>query len=187
MKLNIYLTAFLVISTLIGCGSSTKIVEPTAKSRQLDQWVAEKDFEINSEWAIPMLTNSMSQVSNAGLFPPGSAANRINLTGNSNYLKVNGMEVEASLPYYGERQVGGGYGNTNSGIVFSGRVKEYESVKDEDKLKHQITFRVMNNTEVFDVAITLYPNLKSEIIVNSSQRLVIRYEGRVKSKAEGLP
>ena len=187
MNSKIYLASLMLICTLMSCGSSSKIVEPTAESRLLDQWVSEKDFEITSEWAIPMLTNSMTQISSAGLFPPGSTANRINITGNNNYLKVNGMEVEASLPYFGERQVGGGYGNTNTGIEFIGRAEQYESIKDEEKLRHQINFRIKNNTEVFDVAITLYPNLKSEIIVNSSQRLVIRYEGRVKLQAEGNP
>ena len=174
---------FISAVLIAGCGASNKTVEPTAASRQLDEWVHEKSFEIVSEWAIPLMTNSLNQVTNAGLIPPGSAANRISLIGNSNHLKFHFGEVDAYLPFYGERQAGGGYNSDNSGIIFQGIPKDYEAVKDENNLRHTIKFKIINKTEVFDVTLTLYPNQKSEIHVYSSQRFPMRYTGRVKASS----
>ncbi|MCW5515257.1 DUF4251 domain-containing protein [Muriicola sp. Z0-33] len=173
----------LFILMCMGCGSSNKIVEPSAQSRQLDQWVAQKSFEINSDWAIPLMTNSLNQVTNAGIMPPGSSANRISIIGTSNHLRMSVGELDASLPFFGERQVGGGYNNAGSGIILQGTPRNYEAVKDERTLKHTIKFDVRNKTEAFDVTLTLYPNLTSEIQINSSQRFPMRYTGRVKAIA----
>lgn len=182
MRNSIYI--LLLLSTVfIGCNSASKIVQPTAQSRELDQWVAQKSFEINAESAIPLMTNSLNQVTNAGLLPPGSSANRISLIGTSNHLRFSFGELDASLPFFGERQIGGGYNNKNSGIIFQGIPKNYEAVKDDRTLKHTIKFDIMNKTEAFGVTLILYPNLKSEIQINSSQRFPMRYTGRVKAIA----
>jgi len=168
-------------SVFAGCSSSSKTVVPTPQSQQLDDWVAEKSFEITSDWAIPLMTNSLSRISNSGIFPAGSSANRISLIGNSNFLKFSFGEVDANLPFFGERQTGGGYNGMDTGIIFQGKPEKYEAVKDERSLRHTIKFDVKNKTEAFDVTITLYPNMKSEIHIYSSQRFPMHYTGRVKA------
>lgn len=173
----------LVSIVFTSCSSTSKTVLPTAQSRELDQWVAQKTFEINSEWAIPLMTNSLNQVANAGILPPGSSANRISLIGTSNHLRISFGELDAALPFFGERQTGGGYNSTDSGIILQGLPKNYVAVRDEKTLRHTIKFDVMNKTEAFDVTLILYPNLKSEIQINSSQRFPMRYTGRVKAIA----
>ena len=171
----------IIVLFLTGCGSSAKIAEESTQSRQLDGWVAEKSFEITSDWAIPLMTNSLNRISNSGLLPPGSSANRISLNGNSNYLKFQYGEVAANLPFYGERQAGGGYNGRDGGITFEGTPENFSESKDEKTLRHTIRFKISNKTESFDVTLTLYPNLNSEIQINSTQRFPMRYTGRVKA------
>lgn len=178
------LIILLVFLGLVGCGTSSKTVSPSSQSQQLDEWVAQNSFEINSDWAIPLMTNSMNQISNAGIFPPGSAANRISLIGNSNFLRFQNNTVSAYLPYFGERQAGGAYNGRNSGIEFDGIPEDLEISRDEKTLRHQIQFKIMDKTEAYNVSITLFPNLNSSIQINSSQRLTIRYNGRVSAPSK---
>lgn len=182
MKISSTLVLLFALSC-INCGSSIKIVEPTPQSRSLDEWVAQKSFEITSDWAIPLMTNSLNQISNSGLIPPGSTVNRISLIGNANYLRLNFGEVDADLPFFGERQMGGGYNDRETGIVFQGTPENYEAVKDEKTLRHTIKFDIMNKTEAFSVTLLLYPSLKSEIQITSSQRFRMRYTGSVRAIA----
>jgi len=164
---------------LLACGSSTKITGPTAESEKLDEMVAQKTFEIVSEWAMPQMTNAMNQISNSGLFPPGSAGNRITLIGNPNYLRVVGDSVSAYLPYYGERQMGGGYNGNTTAIKFDGIPEDFEMSQDPKDQSYAVRFQINDQSENYTVSLQLFPNLKGNINVNSSQRFQIRYSGDV--------
>lgn len=164
---------------MLSCGSSSKISD--SNSKLLDDLVSSQHFEIVSDRAFPLATASLNSISNAGLLPPGSSAAQINLIGNSNYLKVIGDSVAIYLPYYGERQMGGGYNNNGAGIQFKGTPPEMEITRDDVKKRYDIRFKAKDESENFNVNITLFPNLTSMISVNSSQRFPIRYSGVVKA------
>lgn len=165
---------------LFSCGSSNRISDKKDKSQQLDALVSSQYFEILSDRALPMATASLNSISNAGLLPPGSSAGQISLIGNSNYLKVIGDSIAVYLPYYGERQMGGGYNNNGPGIQFKGIPKEMDITKDSEKQRYSIRFEMKVESETFNVNVMLFPNLSSIINVNSSQRFPIRYSGTVK-------
>ncbi len=148
-------------------------------AQQLNELVANKSFVIESDQALPMATNSLNSISNAGLLPPGSSASQINLIGNPNYLKVMGDSVAVYLPYFGERQMGGGYDNDGPGIKFEGVPQDMKINKDDEKHRYDIQFKMRDDSETFNVNIVLFPNLSSMINVNSSQRFPIRYSGHV--------
>ncbi len=162
---------------LVNCGTTGKTTASKVKEEQLNTLMATKNFIIRSDMALPMMTNSMNSLSNAGLFPPGSTASQISLIGNSNYLKVIGDSVIAELPYFGERQMGGGYNGRNTGIEFAGIPKDWELTKNEKTQRYDLRFNINNSTESFKVSITLFSNLKTAININSSQRFPIRYSG----------
>ncbi|WP_430966795.1 DUF4251 domain-containing protein [Spongiimicrobium sp. 2-473A-2-J] len=176
--------ALIVCSLLLWtCGSSEKTTARYFQdTKALDELVAQQAFKISADWAQPMATNSLNQLANAGLLPPGSTINRINLVGEANYLKVEGDTVSAYLPYFGERQMSGGY-NADQGITFKGVPKNFEITKNEKKQRYVMRFQINNKTETYQVNAELFPNLSSTISVNSSQRFVIRYDGQV----SGLP
>ncbi|MEM9143082.1 MAG: DUF4251 domain-containing protein [Bacteroidota bacterium] len=166
---------------LFSCGGSLKGVEAAKAHARLDALVQQRSFEIVADWAMPQMTNSMTSVANSGLLPPGSAGNRINLIGNPNYLRIQSDSVSAYLPYYGERQMGAGYNSTDrNAITFNGVPKDFEIVKKKRDPGYDVTFGINNETEFYTVQLSLFPNLTGQIIVNSSQRFVIRYSGDIK-------
>ena len=164
---------------LIACGSTQKTIAPSAESMALDQLLATKNFSISADWAYPNATASMAALSNTGILGVGNTANAINLIGNPNFLKVKGDSISAFLPYYGERQMGGGYGSDN-GIEFKGIPETYSLKKDEQKQRYSMEFTISGNTtEVFNVNIDFFPNTTAQINIFSSQRRGIRYQGNV--------
>ncbi|MBZ9650489.1 DUF4251 domain-containing protein [Psychroflexus montanilacus] len=147
---------------------------------RLDKIIEDRYFEIEADVARPLVTNALNQLANAGLYRPGDNAAQINLQGNSNYFRFEGDSVSADLPYYGERQMGGGY-NSNSGIEFEGVPKNLKIEKEADKNEYSIKFDIKEDSENYQVTLTIYSNLKALINVNSSQRFPIRYDGTIKA------
>jgi len=163
-----------------GC-ATTKSDTSINSKRMLDDMVTHKSFKIESEWAYPQVTNALSSILNAGLLPLGSSVNSISLIGNSNFVKIKGDSITGYLPYFGERQMGGGYASVNTGIQFDDIPKNYE-VKKGKKNSYLISFSIpdkTNLTESYTVNIELFPNLTSAISVNSTHRFFIRYQGNV--------
>ncbi|MFV0540253.1 MAG: DUF4251 domain-containing protein [Aestuariibaculum sp.] len=172
-----HLLLLLLLIVLVSCGTS-KNTTTQAEIDALSSLILGKAFNIESDWAYPQATMAMQQVS--GLLGPGNNAGSINLTTNSNFLKIKGDSVYSYLPYYGERQMNVGYGGTDSSIEFKGLMENYS----ERTGKNQsviIAFDAQNssNAENFTVTITLWPNLNSQIYLNSISRNSIQYIGRV--------
>lgn len=168
--------AFIISVVFISCGPSQK-----TDSRDpliLTNLITKQAFDIESRWAQPMATSAYNQAVN-GLLPPGSTTGQINLVGNTNYLRVIKDSVSAYLPYFGERQMGGNYGGTNGGIQFEGIPEDLE-ITPTDKNRYNIRFSINdkeNNSENYKVYIEIFYDLNANIVINSSQRLSIRYRG----------
>ncbi|CAM1362174.1 conserved exported hypothetical protein [Tenacibaculum sediminilitoris] len=171
-----------MIFVLFSCASSKKVTQ--AEIDNLNALIQGKSFEIVSEWAEPQVTNSMIQIANAGMLPVGSNVGSINLTGNNNFLKMEGDTVSASLPFFGERQMGGSYGGTDIGVKFKGVPKKMnvtESKANSYKIKFSINDKE-SPSENYNVTVQVYPSLSTTIYVNSSHKSPIRYRGRVLNK-----
>ncbi|MEY8021808.1 DUF4251 domain-containing protein [Muriicola sp. SD30] len=174
----------LMIALISGCGSLPDKKASEASVVALDELVAGRSFEIVSTWAFPLMTRGITSVANSGLLLPGSNANRIDLIGNSNYLRVEGDSVFVSLPYFGERQIGGRYGDSDVGIKVERIPQEYQVEKDEKKDSYRIEFRIKDEIESLQFFLTLFPSGKADINVNSTHRSSIRYSGTAKPLAE---
>jgi hypothetical protein len=177
MKKIIIITILTLV--LESCGSSYNSTPETSKS--LQEMVTNKSFIIESSWAEPQVTYAMQQLGNAGLFGPGNTPGNISLIGNYNFLKMTKDSVMAYLPYYGERQFGGGYDSSSGGIEFEG-VPENLQITKGQKSDYDIRFNIHNKNskiENYQVYIKLFPNLSSIININSNQRFNIQYRGRV--------
>lgn len=176
--LNVKFLIFIFgLISIISCGTSREASPEDIVV--LDNIVQDKYFEIKAQWAMPLATNALNQLANAGVFRPGDNASQINIQGNSNYLKFEGDSVFADLPYFGERQIGGGY-NRNSGIEFKGLPKDLEISNGNKRNQYIIAFNINDETENYQVSLILYPNLNAIINVNSSQRNSISYRGNLK-------
>lgn len=144
---------------------------------KLGNSIEERSIQVQADWAIPLMTQGMAQVANSGLLMPGSNAGRINLMGNSNYFRIKGDSLFISLPYFGERQMGGGYGNSNVGINYEGKPFSFEVRPEKDRYILEID--VKDQLEVYRFNLFLFPSGKADINVNSSHRTSIRYSGQI--------
>lgn len=172
------LTSCFALLLLFGCGASNKIVEPTTKSRALDEMIAAENFVFEVEWARPKATQALNNVMSSGLLPPGNSVAQINVMGNGNFFKMEGDSVSADLPYFGERQMGGGY-DADNGIKFNGVPKDLKIEKDQTNLRYDITFNISEKTETYRCLLQLSPSQTGTLLINSSHRFNIRYEGKV--------
>lgn len=168
------LTGFTAL--IFGCGASKKVKE---SNLALNQMMNERSFVVSVVSAEPQLTQAMSQVGNSGLLGPGNSMARIDVTGAGYFIKVQGDSVAARLPYYGERQMGGGY-DSDAGINFNGITKNLAITKDESKQNYTIKFSIGSSSEIYFVSTTIGNNATSTTSITSSQRNRIRYSGKVR-------
>lgn len=173
----------LVMFLLMFSCQSTKITATPQQILMLDNLVSSQSFVIESDWALPQTTNSLTAIQNSGLLGPGNSASRISLIGNSNELRLNNGIISSKLPYFGELQSTSGYNGSSNSINLEGTLKNYKVTKN-DNSSYTITFDAKSHSESFNVIIHLYPNLKSEIILNGAKRFSIRYTGVVRAISE---
>ncbi|MGB5943420.1 MAG: DUF4251 domain-containing protein [Leeuwenhoekiella sp.] len=146
----------------------------------LKQIIDQREIHIESDVALPFVTNALMAVINSNFLGVGSTANQVNLTGNSNFLEIKQDSVRAYLPYFGERRMGGGYAQ-DSGIEFEGVPEDFEIVEKNGKLEIRFTIDGSDSSENYQVFVTIYGNLSSLININSTQRTPIGYRGTVSS------
>ncbi|GAB1857274.1 hypothetical protein MHTCC0001_21100 [Flavobacteriaceae bacterium MHTCC 0001] len=163
---------------MFSCNPSQNIITPKDLST-FNGFVDAKAFTITSDWAYPQATNAVVQVLNSQLLAPGSNANAVNLIGNPNFLTIKGDSVSSYLPYFGERQMRVAYGGGDSAIQFNGFVENFITTHGKNNRKI-LSFQATSNGELFDVTITLFPNLNSQILLRSPYRFFIRYTGKAK-------
>lgn len=169
---------------LMGCASGAKVSSSPAEIEALDNLVSSRSFEITAQWARPMPSQALNSISNAGMLPNGSNASRVDINGNGSYLRVIGDVVKADLPFFGERQMSGGYDPQRTGIQFDG-VPEDLQIQANSKTKgYTMRFSINNGTETFQVVAQLFPSRSSTFSIVSSHRAQIRYEGRLSEYVE---
>ncbi len=171
---------FLILcGACISCTVSKNTAETTIQMEALDRLVVSKAFQIESNWANPLVTTSITSIANSGLLPPGSNVNTINLIGNSNYLRMYGDSISMNLPFFGERRLSGGYNSTEVSIAYHGKPDVIEIKKNDKKQVYEIQFSAKTDSDFHDIFITLSPNLVSNITINSNYRTTISYRGKV--------
>ncbi|UGU16847.1 DUF4251 domain-containing protein [Sinomicrobium kalidii] len=177
-----YFSCLILFAVCCSCIGTKNTVSDARDLEVLDSLVQQRRFKVVNDWANPRVTTAMMNIS--GLLGPQNNVQRINLMGNSNYLEVKGDSVKAYLPYFGERQMGGGYNPDGQAIQFDQEATDFDANYIEAKKLYRITFKARKNSESFDVVLEIYANKKTVLMVNSMQRNPIRYDGTVASLPE---
>lgn len=159
MKKHVLLLMFLSI-VLVSCGSANRGNADSAEYRQMLEKVQELDFSIENDWADPVKYS------------------RVNLIGNPNHITFEGDSVDVFLPFFGERQTGGGYG-TGGAIEYKGPLKDLQIEERPGKNQIRISFSGNHRSENLDFRIIVFPNGNTNTSVISSQRDQINYDGEI--------
>lgn len=178
MKIPYHFLWIIALLLLLGCSGTSKVSYTPEGIASFRDLVGKKSFKFIAETANPTMTTGINAVANAGLWPPGSTVSNIMLQGNNDYLEVHGDSISADLPYFGERQMGGGY-DSNTGIRFNDVPSNYKEEYDASKNEMRITFTITENLESYRVTLTAFPNKRTTVIINSAQRFPIRYLGEI--------
>lgn len=183
MKRFQFISCLFVFIVVYGCGTTQSTVSDEDR-KELANLVEEKKFRIENDWANPTVTNAMMQVGQ--ILGPQNNASRINLMSNPNFLEVDGDHVKAYLPYFGERQMGGGYNTNETGIKFDQVAEDMEIHYLEAKKKYKMTFKAnnTNSNEAYNITLEVFFNKKTSLIINSTERNSIRYEGTLMPLSE---
>ena len=147
---------------------------------RLERIVQDRNFRMEAQWAEPLPDQSINAMASAGLLPPGSSPNRINLIGNANYLIMKGDSVRAQLPYWGERQTTQNYGRVE-GITFDGLAENIRSSKNESQIYYDMDFNLRNKSDLLQCTLRFYSGQRALLTVQSNMRNQIRFDGTYKS------
>ncbi|RZS93825.1 DUF4251 domain-containing protein [Aquimarina brevivitae] len=183
MDMKKVLYYFILGAICVSC-SSTKQTVDSATAAKIQTLVTSDRWTVESDWAFPLTTSSINIMYNAGLIPPGSTGNRINLIGNTNYFTKVGDSISVYMPFFGDRQLGGGYNNTSSAITFEGAPKRYEVKRNEKKAVTTIETAFTSKTESYNAILRIYDSGITEIIIYGSHRSSMRYTGRINKLKE---
>lgn len=155
----------LFVISFVSCSSLNTENQKEQGYNELKELVSSRNFEIINTWAYP------------------AGGGNINLIGNPNFIRFQGDSVEVYLPYFGERYSGAGYGG-KGGIQFEGIIKNLEVKEQASKEDIILEFEGEQENEKFEFTVWLYPNEVTRTSVNSSQRSVISYRGKISNTEE---
>lgn len=172
-----------VVILMVSCGSSKTEATPEELS-SLKALVEGREFEFQALWALPQTTREMAALANAGLLRNGDTANRINLVGNPNYLRMSGDSVDVNLPYYGIQRMNVSLDPRKNGFNFHEPFQGFEVTYKPEKQLYEVRFEVKDKTSSYWMILTVFPGHTAYLKVNSSNRDFINYEGKIGSIKE---
>jgi len=127
--------------------------------QEMVELIEGKNFDFEAAWAT------------------SQSGGRINLTNNSNFLKIRNDSADIFLPYFGTLSSGVDAVSGGGGITFSGLMDNYEMTVDDKKQKILIKFNARSNNDTFDFYFTIFRGGNSLVNVNSNYRSAIKYDG----------
>lgn len=107
---------------------------------------------------------------------------QIDLTTRPNFLRVNGKNAAADMPYFG-RAFSAGYSNTDGGIKFDGEMESYEVEKNDKKRRLTVKFKVIGEGDNFSCTLTISSMESTTLTVISNKRESISYFGALQNPA----
>ncbi|WP_405377829.1 DUF4251 domain-containing protein [Nonlabens sp. Asnod3-A02] len=167
----------ILVLILSSCKSSFTEADRT-KLKDLQNELINNNLVFKADAALPFNSQAVNNAINDILIRNGNSASRISLSGDNYTLKIAGEKAVFNLPFYGERRTGGGYNDDNS-FDFTGEIKNVSQsiVADSNYISYE--FDVRNDTESLSVELKIFSRETAHLIINSSQRSYIKYDGHL--------
>ncbi len=102
----------------------------------------------------------------------------ININGDGYYLKIYNDSIDVDLPYFGRVYSSVNFG-TGGGIEIKGLIKDYEVSHNDKKRKSIITLSTKNDSEYFDIRISIFRSGSSTLTITGRDRNSISYNGNI--------
>ncbi|MDT0294303.1 DUF4251 domain-containing protein [Mesonia ostreae] len=165
--------------------SSLSSVQKENNTKEIALWLDLQKVHIDLNTAYPRSNSALQKLADNGLLAPGNTSNVINLSSSKSFIKIHQDSIQGYLPYYGTRQTAGRLGE-NGSINFHDIPKNYSEHLDPKTLIHHIAFEISQkkSSEVFQIQIEIYPTKNVQVLINSSQRDGISYNGKAKKLKE---
>ena len=157
IKLTYGFVLLIVGLTFYSCKTNNSVTDAREYST-LEQIVESRKWAAEFNWAIPL------------------RGNQINLIGNDNFIRFSNDSVKLFLPYFGVRQMAGGY-DPVAGFEYNGLAKEFEINKNKSDNSIEVYFETDQRTEELYYRLTLYAGGNARLRVSSNQRENISYTG----------
>jgi hypothetical protein len=160
---TLVLSFFLSFSMLIGFAQEKakqqiKEEQKLAKQKEVEAMVNSKEFEFVAVTAYPQGTRSIDMISNP------------------NYLRFKKDSIYSEMPFFGRAYSGVGYGG-GGGLDFKGLIQDYTVTK--KKKEYIIKGKVKDNTDYYNVILTVYFEGNASLSINTSNRSPISYRGSI--------
>ncbi len=180
------------IITLLGfslLNAQSKLERKALKKKKIEthyntikKLVTSGTFQFKASYAFA-LGNDIAKVSNLLVGANNTfEGNRVNLTNNTNFLKLNKENATINLPYFGRvHRVVSYNGIDDNGIAFEGNIEKHKIEFYDSKHKIEIKFEANKPQEKLKLHLVINSNGTSFLNVSSSNRQNIRYEGKISS------
>lgn len=182
---NTLILLFLCVTFLQSCKTNSLVKSEVRAQNKivLDSLRNLNNYKVEVDVMYPFNTMATTQVANALLWNTGDNANRIDVQGEGNFLKIENDTLTGYLPFIGERRLSAGpYGGTDLAIQFEEKLENLQKTVNEDQGRLELLFKAKqkgSDNEVYNIRLDIYPNKKVAIDVTPVYRTFIKYNGRL--------
>jgi hypothetical protein len=142
---------------------------------EITQLLEGQEYRIDLITAYPQNTTATNQLVNDIMLPTGNSSARIDITGDGNFLTINGDLGTADMPFFGERRTGASYNTSNVGIKFNDEIRDYTVTEYKGTLRAK--FSVRGEDDQYTITLTVYGNKSVTVFVSCSNKTNMQYDG----------
>ncbi|MCC1485076.1 DUF4251 domain-containing protein [Winogradskyella immobilis] len=155
-----------------------------ANYNKTKQLVESNKFEFEANWAFPLSGDITRLNLSSGSTP--FTGNRVDLSGNSNFVKLNVKDAKVFLPYFGRVFRVTANSRTSRGLEFEGTIEKYKVEYNDAKHRVEIKFTSKDKEDQLRYHFVITASGRATLNVNSNNRQAIRYEGKIRPLEEKI-
>ncbi len=172
--LNILLALF-----LFGCATKNKVVSESDLNALKDV-VYNKTIEFKAKQANPLVTPF--SIDNGSLLILGNNSHYINLTNVENHVHLDADRISMKLPFFGQHNLVNNYNGQKVNLNLDQPIQGKTITYNPRKKAYTISMWVKGDEEALELKYTLYANNNASLIVDSTHRNTITYNGEWKAR-----